>query len=548
MRSTPLAFHLAARFVRSCIVLSSAGLAGFLPLIGQETGGTAPSSVEAAPNAPVLLSGDAELSAWTALETQDPRKFAALDAAEQQRLIDEGQIAKQKFWRWENGEIINDGEGPYLTTLKSYRDFELTLEYATVAEADSGIYLKATPQVQIWDTTEAGSKWNIGAGKGSGGLWNNSEGAPGKDPLSLADKPFGEWNSVGIVQVGARTSVWLNGQLVVDKAIMENYWDRNLPLAATGPIQLQTHGGQIRWKNVKVRELGSDEAGQWLAARSGNGFAGIFNGTSLDGWRGPVDNYEVADGAIRCKPGHGGTIYTADEYANFTARQEFRLPPGGNNGLAIRYPGEGDAAYSGMCELQVLDSEDPQYAGLDARQYHGSVYGVIAAHRGYLRPAGEWNFQEVTVNGSRIRVELNGSVILDGDVAAVTEYLGDNPHPGKDRTSGHFGLAGHGDAVEFRRVDIRDDDRPVETAEMPAEGPGEIQHSPSDVPLAQVAPPGQPLAGVPLPPDSGYYAPVAAAVPLTGCCPPPPAGCCLQEIRCRQGGVRLMRRPWLLCR
>ena len=131
---------------------------------------------------------------------------------------------------------------------------------------------------------------------------------------------------------------------------------------------------------------------------------------------------------------------------------EFKLPPGGNNGLAIRYPGSGDTAYVGMCELQVLDDDAAQYAKLDARQYCGSAYGMIAAHRGYVRPPGQWNFEEVTVKGSTIKVELNGFVILDGDLAKVTEVMAKSPHPGKDRASGHFGFAGHGDAVAFRNV------------------------------------------------------------------------------------------------
>src|SRR5205085_6981417 len=125
---------------------------------------------------------------------------------------------------------------------------ELLIEYKTVPKADSGIYLRAAPQVQIWDYTDP-SKFALGADKGSGGLWNNSKGAPGKDPLVLADRPFGEWNSFRIVQVGERTSVWLNGKLVVDHARMENtYWekDRKTPLPRTGPILLQTHGGEIR--------------------------------------------------------------------------------------------------------------------------------------------------------------------------------------------------------------------------------------------------------------------------------------------------------------
>jgi hypothetical protein len=108
-----------------------------------------------------------------------------------------------------------------------------------------------------------------------------------------------------------------------------------------------------------------------------------------------------------------------------------------------------------MCELQILDDAAEQYARLDPRQYHGSVYGMVAARRGYLRPAGEWNFQEVTVKGPRIKVELNGTVIVDADVSKVAEFMGGKPHPGKDRISGYFGFAGHNDPVSFRNVSIK---------------------------------------------------------------------------------------------
>jgi hypothetical protein len=161
------------------------------------------------------------------------------------------------------------------------------------------------------------------------------------------------------------------------------------------------------------------------------------------------------DGSIVCKPGEGGTIYTTEEYGDFVARVEFKLPPGGNNGLAIRYPGQGDPAYVAMCELQVLDSEHPKYAQLDPRQYHGSAYGMVAAARGYLRPAGQWNFQEVTVQGSTLRVELNGYLILDADLSQVDEYMANSAHPGKDLRQGYFGFAGHSDPVQFRNVAIK---------------------------------------------------------------------------------------------
>jgi len=408
----------------------------------------------AAPEGSRALFNGEDLAGWRGMGTENPYLLAAKSAEEQAAFFAKNQPGIDAHWKAVDGVLVNDGEGPYLTTIDDFGDIELWVDYKTVPKADSGIYLRATPQVQIWDPTET-EKFKIGADKGSGGLWNNSPGAPGKDPLVLADKPFGEWNRFRIVQVGARTSVWLNDKLVVDHAIMENYWDRAKPLLRRGPIQLQTHGGEICWRNVMVREIGSEEANRWLRDHAGDGFEPVFNGTDLAGWAGATDSYEVVDGAIRCKPGKGGTLHTTAEYGDFVARLEFRLPPGGNNGLAIRYPGSGDTAYTGMCELQVLDSEHPKYQELDARQHHGSVYGVVAAERGYLRPTGEWNEQEVTVKGSRIKVELNGSVILDADVAAVKDFMGGTPHPGIGRTTGFFGFAGHGDAVEFRNVAIK---------------------------------------------------------------------------------------------
>lgn len=193
-----------------------------------------------------------------------------------------------------------------------------------------------------------------------------------------------------------------------------------------------------------------------LADDNEKGFVAIFNGENLDGWDGPIENYEVVDGSLMCKPGRGGTIYTKEEYGDFIVRLEFKLPEGGNNGLAIRYPGEGDTAYVGMCELQVLDNTSKKYDGrLDPRQYHGSAYGMAAAERGHLRPAGEWNSQEVTVKGSTIKVVLNDHEILNTDLSMVTEFMANSPHPGKDRTSGHFGFAGHSDPVQFRNVRIK---------------------------------------------------------------------------------------------
>lgn len=395
-----------------------------------------------------------DLAGWHGEATMDPVALAAMDPGERAKKLAEWDADAREHWSVEDGELVNDGHGVFLTTDKPYGDIELVLEYKTVPRADSGVYLRGTPQVQIWDYTEP-EKFKLGADQGSGALWNNTEGARGKYPFVLADRPFGEWNKLRIRQVGARTSVWLNDQLVVDNATMENYWDRAAPLVRSAPIQLQTHGGEIRWRNLGVREIAATEANELLSGYQSQAFEPLFNGTDLTGWHGATDSYEVVDGAIRCKDGHGGLLLAKPQLKNFVARVEFRLPPGGNNGLAIRSPGTGDTAYEGMCELQVLDTDHPKYASIDARQAHGSAYGIAAARQGYLRPTGEWNFQEVTVNGSRIKVELNGSVILDTDLAEAKEFMADSPHPGINRTSGYFGFAGHSDPVEFRNVSIK---------------------------------------------------------------------------------------------
>lgn len=396
------------------------------------------------------LANGRDLTGWHGQRHHDPYELVAMPPEQRRAMQAEDDASMRAHWRVEDGALVNDGDGAFLTTDAVFGDAEFGMEYRTVAKADSGIYLRGCPQVQIWDSTEAGGKWKLGADKGSGGLWNNETHA--RMPLVLADKPFGEWNSLRIVQVGERVWVWLNGKPTVDGVVMENYWNRGRPLPRRGPLQLQTHGGEIRFRNLTVRELGADEATQWLCGREEPGFVPLFDGKSFAGWRGDVGSYEIVDGAIRCRAGQGGNLFTEARYADFTVRLEFRLPPAGNNGLAIRYPGQGDPAYAG-CELQVLDDTAAQYDSLKPWQRHGSVYGLAASHTGYLRPVGEWNHQEVTVRGSRYTVVLNGTTILDTDVAGVPSQLQD--HVGKDNTEGHFGFCGHGDPVMFRNVRIK---------------------------------------------------------------------------------------------
>ncbi|MDH6304729.1 hypothetical protein M2459_001466 [Parabacteroides sp. PF5-5] len=189
------------------------------------------------------------------------------------------------------------------------------------------------------------------------------------------------------------------------------------------------------------------------------GFHILFNGCDLDQWTGNKTDYTVEEGVISLVPGSGsgGNLYTLDEFDNFILRFEFQLTPGANNGLGIRTPLEGDAAYVGM-ELQILDSEHPMYKDLKEYQYHGSVYGIIPAKRGYLRSVGEWNEQEVIADGDQIKISLNGEIILDGNIREATKNgpADGREHPGLFNVKGHIAFLGHGSPVKFRNIRIKE--------------------------------------------------------------------------------------------
>jgi hypothetical protein len=189
------------------------------------------------------------------------------------------------------------------------------------------------------------------------------------------------------------------------------------------------------------------------------GFTSLFDGSSLTGWVGNKSSYLVKEGMIVIEPkgGGGGNLYTEKEYENFILRFEFQLTPGANNGLGIHAPLEGDAAYVGK-EFQILDNEAEKYAGLQTYQYHGSLYGVMPAKRGFLRPTGEWNQQEVRINHPFVTVILNGEIILEGNYleASQSGTLDQKEHPGLARSRGHIGFLGHGDLVRFRNIKIKE--------------------------------------------------------------------------------------------
>ncbi len=419
-----------------------------IPILSAESDSTAPKGFHS------LFNGK-NLEGWHATPHFDPRELKAMDDKQRQIKIDDWMTEAKKHWYIDNGELVNDGKGPYLTTNKVWKDIELRLEYKTVSQADSGIYLRNTPQVQIWDSTFKGGKWNRGADRGSGGLFNNAHGTPGRLPLMKADKTFGEWNTFRIIQTGARTTVWLNGQLVVKNSIMENFWDRSRPLFPSGSIQLQTHGGEIRWRNIWIRTIASEEANRLLSGSDPDAINPVFNGKDFSGWHGDYDGYEIKDGAIVSRKNRGGNLYTQNTYGNFVANMEFRLSPGGHSGLAIRYPGTGNPYHESMCIIPILDSTNPRFTALDPRDNHGSIHGSVAAHPGYLRPTGEWNFQQVTVHGSTVRVELNGYTIVDADLSNTVSSSDQPPSRSKPIQNGYFGFIGQGEPVAFRNISVK---------------------------------------------------------------------------------------------
>ena len=307
------------------------------------------------------------------------------------KLSPDERAAKQEAWNkdlaqhWSvdtaKGEIVSDGKGVYLCTNKDYRDFEMYVDWLMVSHnGDSGMYLRSVPQVQIWDPDNPHEVKN-GAAERLGRTLEQQRRQPRQMAPGEGRQPGGAVEPLSDQDDRPRVWVWFNDKLTVDGQILDNYFNRKLAVLPTGPLQLQTHGSEIRFRNIFIREIGDEEANRALDEMDDQGFASLFNGKNLDGWKGSLDSCEVKEGAIYWKHGTWGTLYANDDYADFEAKLEFKLPPAGNNGLAIRYPGKGDTAYTGMCEIQVLDDTDKAYANLDPRQFCGGVYGVIARKR-----------------------------------------------------------------------------------------------------------------------------------------------------------------------
>lgn len=402
----------------------------------------------------ISLFNGKDLAGWKGL-VANPIKRGQMDAKTLAAAQVKADEAMRTGWYVEGGELHFNGKGDNIATVRQYGNFEMLVDWKLAKDGkdgDAGVYLRGTPQVQIWDT----SRVNVGAQVGSGGLYNNKKHE--SKPLVVADNALGEWNTFRIVMVDEKVTVYLNGVLVTDDVVLENFWDRNQPIFPVEQIELQAHGTHVSYRDIYIRELParkfvlSDE-------ERGDGFEVLFDGTNLDAWTGNTDAYVVSDEAtlaIYPKQGSGGNLYTKETFGDFVYRFEFRLTPGANNGVGIRAPMEGDAAYLGM-EIQVLDDDADMYRNLKSYQYHGSVYGIIAAKRGHLRPLGEWNQQEIFIQGDKIRVTLNGVVIVDGNLAEASKggTLDGKKHPGLQRKSGHIAFLGHGSEVHFRNIRVK---------------------------------------------------------------------------------------------
>lgn len=280
----------------------------------------------------VSLFNGKDLTGWKGL-VANPEKRAQMSAEELAVAQKEADERMRAHWKVVNGELMFDGEGDSLCTAKDYADFEMYVDWKILEGGDSGIYLRGSPQVQIWDT-EFKDYHRLGADKGSGALWNNKDNP--RFPLVKADNPAGEWNTFYIKMVGDRVTVKLNGKLVTDNVVMENVWNREKPIYPTGQIELQNHGNTLWFRNIYIRELNGESvsaAEKTKVISPKDEPIKLFNGENLDGfytyieghgYEDPNKVFTVKDGMLHISgEGYGGLI-TENEYRDYHMVIEFK--------------------------------------------------------------------------------------------------------------------------------------------------------------------------------------------------------------------------------
>jgi hypothetical protein len=231
------------------LLLTAAALAACVPAAPAEE----PAKLNQPPKGFTALFNGKDLTGWQSAITMAERKKLSKEQIAKKLKADNARVLPH--WAVKDGVLHYDGKGFSLQTVKDYGNFELLLDWKIAAKGDSGIYLRGQPQVQVWDSDTTPGARGLDKHSGSGGLWNNPEGSKGKRPLKKADKPVGEWNTFRIVMKGDQVTVYLNGELVVDKEPLPNYWFRGEPLPKKGPVELQHHGDELWFRNIFIKEL-----------------------------------------------------------------------------------------------------------------------------------------------------------------------------------------------------------------------------------------------------------------------------------------------------
>lgn len=366
------------------------------------------------------------LDGWRGGATYDVRDLHRMSEKDRDELIArwDSELVQlhegQPHWRVVDNVLVNDGLGSYATTVEDFGNFEMLFDFKIEPGADSGVYLRRIPQVQIWDHTKPDPRGH-GYVFGSGGLWNNVAGTVGRHPSQRRDKPVGEWNTMRIRMLGSRVDVWLNHGLVVDHVHLDNFYDRKLPfeerapVPAQGPILLQTHGKPTHWRNIFVREIPPAETLSILEARDAvqyRKFERLIRRHSS-----PDESREIslADGPLRFE-GTGAEAVSIDAMpSDFVLRLRFKRTSD-TGGLRIRVtPVAAGTSRGNPVEVYSLELGNAERNLL--RRDHASgvdeTVRIYAGGRGHYFDPGVWNLQEVSLIGSKLKVELNGTLLLE---------------------------------------------------------------------------------------------------------------------------------------
>ena len=410
-----------------------------------------------------LFNGE-DLTGWRGRPHFDPAAEGALSPEDRASKQAEWDADMRQHWKVERGEIVSDGHGVFLTTDRDYGDFELHLEWMLPEScADSGIYLRGNPQVQIWDP-DCERDFQHGNQKGSGGLWNNPADSPGKWPLERADRPTGEWNTTRIRMQGEHVTVILNDRVVVDDARLANFFAAGTPLPEKGPIQIQTHGAPMRVRNVAIRELSTLEG-------SGPGWRDL-TGDDFENVNGEPGTWTWKDGGVHCTGRPVGVIKTKKPMKNLEMSVEWRhLTKGGNSGVFLWAPSsvlenlKPGSLPPGGIEVQVLDhgyaEEFERSTGKKSDWFttDGDVFPVGSSDMTPFPPVApggkrsfptarhsrgspEWNHYSIRAIDGEVRLWVNGHEVSGGTDCKPAE--------------GFLCLESEGAPVEFRRLRIRE--------------------------------------------------------------------------------------------